>query len=169
MEQIRPLHEDHINHFIGMPVVLVLNNGERHIGVLTECSESRVYLNGAEEYFPRNDTSIQTSENEELEFPSRKRKRKKNKSPKNAALHSAKVKAYPQAFPFSPGYPYGRAGKNNPVSISGEAALKDKTRQEVKIRPIIHPGWVMDFGDPYEHGPKIRVELNSVAMMLLIP
>ncbi|MFC4812742.1 hypothetical protein [Paenibacillus sp. GCM10023250] len=45
MEQIYPLHEENIKRFCGMPVCVVTNEGQRHVGILTSCRDGRIMLN----------------------------------------------------------------------------------------------------------------------------
>jgi len=46
MEPIFPLEEDYINRFRGLPVLVVMQDGSRHIGLLGGAYGGRIRLNG---------------------------------------------------------------------------------------------------------------------------
>ncbi|WP_028612213.1 hypothetical protein [Paenibacillus harenae] len=45
MEPIYPLREDVIHQFCGMPVCVIMNDGTRHVGILSSCRNGKVLLN----------------------------------------------------------------------------------------------------------------------------
>ncbi|MBP3965924.1 hypothetical protein [Paenibacillus lignilyticus] len=45
MDQIYPLHEDHIKNFCGMAVCAVTHDGQRHYGILSRCHGGKLMFN----------------------------------------------------------------------------------------------------------------------------
>ncbi|CDN42303.1 hypothetical protein [Paenibacillus sp. D9] len=102
MEPIRPLHEEHVQRFCGMPVCAILKDGTRHMGILTACHGGRIYLNGGEEHHKRQQQGIGI-----LGKPA-KGKAKKSKASKPVQEQVMEQEAHTQAYPYGPGAgPYG--------------------------------------------------------------
>ncbi|QJC51229.1 hypothetical protein HGI30_06490 [Paenibacillus albicereus] len=143
MEPIRPLHEDHIKQFCGMPVCMILKDGTRHVGTLTACRDGHVFLNGGEDYHDRRFASAGIS----AAKPASKNKGKKGKAVKAA---DKEPEAHTQAFPFRPGYPYGPGGAQEAAPGFG------------------HPGGYPPYGYGFGWGPAIGVSLAALAFLLLL-
>lgn len=45
MERIFPLQEDVVHQYCGLPVCVVMNDGTRHVGILSSCQGGRMLLN----------------------------------------------------------------------------------------------------------------------------
>lgn len=117
MEQIYPLHEDHIKRYCGMPVCVVTHDGQRHVGVLSRCHEGRVTLNerpnsiGAHGGQGGQATSG-VQQGKVTNQKSAKQNGVKQKKGKTASGTKAKESVQTQAYyPYDPyGYGYGDYG-----------------------------------------------------------
>ncbi|RKN65477.1 hypothetical protein [Paenibacillus ginsengarvi] len=49
MEQIVPINEETCTHFIGVPVCAVLNDGNRHFGIISKVRKGKLILNDSSE------------------------------------------------------------------------------------------------------------------------
>ncbi|MGO4543651.1 hypothetical protein AB4Z29_02455 [Paenibacillus sp. 2TAB23] len=97
MEPIYPLHEDVVNRFCGYPVCVVMNDGSRHVGILSSCSGGKVLLNAEAGELEANVTQTQ---------PTVSKKKKSGKGKKELPPKAAVPQAQTQAYPYDPYY-YG--------------------------------------------------------------
>ncbi|MCQ6559203.1 hypothetical protein [Paenibacillus mendelii] len=102
MQQIYPLHEEHINRFCGMPVCIVTKEGERHVGVISRSVGGRLYLNEGPEESGNAPASHET--HGDTPYLQGKESKKGRKSKKNEPVKKAE-KAETKAYPYAP-YPY---------------------------------------------------------------
>lgn len=98
MERIFPLQEDVIHQYCGFPVCVVMNDGTRHVGILSSCQGGRVLLNadaggGAEAMLAKAQ-------------PKDSKKKKGGKGNKEDNHKSGQSQAQTQAYPYDPYY-YG--------------------------------------------------------------
>ncbi|WP_339279688.1 hypothetical protein NYE40_07255 [Paenibacillus sp. FSL W8-1187] len=152
MEPIRPLHEDHIKQFCGMPVCMILKDGTRHVGMLTACRDGHIFLNGGEEHHDRRFLSAGISAAKTAKPP--KVKGKKVKAAKSA---DTEPEAHTQAFPFRPGYPYGPGAAEGGAQGFGYPG-----------GPGGYPGGYPGGFPPYGFGAAIGVSLAALAFLLLL-
>ncbi|MUT68664.1 hypothetical protein [Paenibacillus sp. NEAU-GSW1] len=92
MEQIYPLKEDVIQHFCGMPVCAVLNDGTRHVGVLSYCRDGKLMLN---------DRSASGGNEAELKKVKSKKQRA-GKKVKKAQAEEQEAVPTQSSYPFNP-------------------------------------------------------------------
>lgn len=106
MEPIYPLTEEHLGQFCGQLVCVVLQDGTRHVGVLSRCSKGRLLLN---DEWPEQDGVLGLSQ------AAAKGKGKRRLAGKPAATSKRRGKpaaaphapdVFTAAFPFAGGYPY---------------------------------------------------------------
>ncbi|CAM4380761.1 hypothetical protein L1N85_23235 [Paenibacillus alkaliterrae] len=98
MEQIYPMQEDVVNQYCGLPVCVIMNDGSRHVGILSSCKSGKLLLNaemggGAEAML--NKVQPQVS-----------KKKKGGKDKKGEKHKSGQAQAETQAYPYAPYY-YG--------------------------------------------------------------
>jgi hypothetical protein len=108
MEPIRPLHEEHVKRFCGMPVCAVLRDGTRHMGILSACQGGRIYLNGGENYLQPMSPRVGVLGNTAKGKGAKKTKAVQASKPEQ----NQEKEVHTQAYPFGPGYyggyyPYG--------------------------------------------------------------
>ncbi|MBD2847198.1 hypothetical protein IDH44_18515 [Paenibacillus sp. IB182496] len=96
MEPIFPLEEARINQFCGQLVCAVMQDGTRHVGILTSCGGGRLMLNEAP------DCEEAYTEGERLETL--------NKPHRTARRKARKGKGGPQVHTRAFGAPYGSYG-----------------------------------------------------------
>ncbi|MFX3632298.1 MAG: hypothetical protein ACE3L7_22270 [Candidatus Pristimantibacillus sp.] len=102
MEQIYPLNEEVIQQFCGMPVCAIMQDGSRHVGILSYCRNGRIMLNDE-------------GKGPEAEMLKTETKPKKNKAGKKGKGKLEKEPAVQtQAYPYDPYYynpnlPFGGA------------------------------------------------------------
>ncbi|MDQ8738166.1 hypothetical protein [Paenibacillus sp. LHD-38] len=97
MEPIFPLHEEVVSRYCGYPVCVVMNDGSRHVGILSSCGGGKVLLNADAGGIEANVTQVQTTVS----------KKKKGVKGKTELQHkSAAPQAQTQAYPYDPYY-YG--------------------------------------------------------------
>lgn len=102
MEQIYPLQEEVVQQFCGMPVCAIMQDGSRHVGILSYCRNGRLMLNDEDK-------------GPEAEMLKAEPKLKKNKAGKKGKGKSEKQPVVQtQAYPYDPYYynpylPYGGA------------------------------------------------------------
>ncbi|MFF2481756.1 hypothetical protein [Paenibacillus sp. NPDC058071] len=90
MEQIYPLQEDVISQFCGMPVCVILQDGSRHVGVLSRCGGGKLVLN---------DPAGEISEEEIIAEATKASKTKKGKP---AKANPPKKDVQAQSYPYTP-------------------------------------------------------------------
>ncbi|MBD2867848.1 hypothetical protein [Paenibacillus arenilitoris] len=96
MERV-PLREDIVHQLCGLPVCVVMNDGTRHVGILSSCEGGRLVLNahlGGEE---AKLAKVQ---------PQDKKKKKGGKGKKEEHASEGQAQAQTQAYPYDP-YGYG--------------------------------------------------------------
>ncbi|NIK76355.1 hypothetical protein FHS15_001462 [Paenibacillus castaneae] len=95
MEQIYPLHEDVVKRYCGYPVCVIMNDGSRHVGILSSCHGGQVWLNADE-------ASIQGHEASLTNVHSDVSKKKKGGKGNKAIHKSSQTQAQTQAYPYAP-------------------------------------------------------------------
>ncbi|SEO90325.1 hypothetical protein [Paenibacillus sp. OV219] len=127
MQPIYPLHEDTIKQYCGMPVCVVTNEGERHVGILSRCHGGRIMLNETEASMQQKTTG--TTVGQLGKVTNTKVKKKKGGKPSKPAVEGksqTKEAAQTQAYyPYDSNYygdPYYGYGNN---SFFGEALAFD--------------------------------------------
>ncbi|GGG76149.1 hypothetical protein [Paenibacillus radicis (ex Gao et al. 2016)] len=104
MEQIYPLQEEVIANFCGLPVCVIMQDGTRHVGVLSHCRNGRLTLNGQQE-------EVEAAAELNKAKPS-KLKKGKGKNSKAAApkVETVQAQAYPyDPYAYNPFFPIGGA------------------------------------------------------------
>ena len=113
MGRIYPLHEEVVNQFCGYPVGVIMNDGTRHVGILSSCGGGRLLLNGG-------NGGVGISEANLTEAQTQISKKKKGvKGKMEITDKSAQKKLQTQAYPYDPYY-YDR-----PYNPWGEALFLD--------------------------------------------
>ncbi|WP_419871783.1 hypothetical protein [Candidatus Pristimantibacillus sp. PTI5] len=97
MEPIFPLHEEVVNRYCGYPVCVVMQDGSRHIGILSSCGGGKVLLNAEAGGLEANVTQLQAPVS---------KKKKGGKGKKELPQQSVQPQAQTQAYPYDPYY-YG--------------------------------------------------------------
>lgn len=98
MERIFPLNEEVVNQFCGYPVCVVMNDGTRHVGILSSCGGGKVQLNAGAGGTEASVTQAQPQ-------VSKKKKGVKGKT-EGAHKSSGQSAAQTQSYPYDPYY-YG--------------------------------------------------------------
>lgn len=105
MEPIYPLSEENLNQFTGQLVCVVMQDGTRHVGVLSRCGKGRLLLNdGAAE---EGALELEQAETGSKKSAGKRGSRRKNNG-KSTSSHQP-GEAYTAAYPFgglAGGYPY---------------------------------------------------------------
>jgi hypothetical protein len=97
MEPIFPLHEEVVNRYCGYPVCVVMNDGSRHVGILSSCGSGKLLLNAEAGSVEANVTQVQ---------PKVSKKKKGGKGKTEGAHKSGQPHAQTQSYPYDPYY-YG--------------------------------------------------------------
>lgn len=97
MEPIFPLHEEVVNRYCGYPVCVVMNDGRRHVGILSSCGGGKLLLNAEAGSVEANVTQVQ---------PKFSKKKKGGKAKTGGAHKSGQPHAQTQSYPYDPYY-YG--------------------------------------------------------------
>ncbi|KRE48812.1 hypothetical protein [Paenibacillus sp. Soil522] len=97
MEPIFPLDEEVVNRYCGYPVCVVMNDGRRHVGILSSCGGGKLLLNSEAGSVEANVTQIQ---------PKVSKKKKGGKGKSEGAHKSGQPNAQTQSYPYDPYY-YG--------------------------------------------------------------
>jgi len=119
MQQLYPLHEEHIHRLRGMPVCIVTKDGERHVGIVSRCVGGRLYLNeGPEEL---GDGPVTHETHGDMPYLQGKESKKGRKSKKNEPVKKAE-KAETQAYPYAP-YRYSPFGGAFAIDLATIAFL----------------------------------------------
>lgn len=110
MEQVYPLHEEVVSRYCGLPVCVVMNDGTRHVGILSSCQNGQVCLNGDASSKSGPEATLMKAQ------PSVSKKKKGGKGNKATEHLSGKIQAQTQqAYPYDPdGYDYGYQNNYNP-------------------------------------------------------
>ncbi|WP_181438891.1 hypothetical protein [Paenibacillus sambharensis] len=110
MQPIYPLTEERIRGFCGNLVCVVMQDGTRHVGVLSTCGGGKLTLNGDAAPVTRGQSAGTLKKSSRLSGQGTRKARKKKRSGKKSG--SAQTLAYPYGYGYSgygyPGaYPYG--------------------------------------------------------------
>lgn len=97
MEPIFPLQEVVVNRYCGYPVCVIMNDGTRHVGILSACGSGKVLLNAQAGSTEAILTQAQ---------PKVSKKKKGGKEKTEVHDQSGKPQAQTQAYPYDPYY-YG--------------------------------------------------------------
>lgn len=118
MEPIFPLTEEHLDRFRGQLVCVVMQDGTRHVGILSRCRGGRIVLN--EEAGDYGDVAGHQAEDGEKRRSRRQGGRKRGRKANAAQPETARAAAFgsggwtgpPEYGPWSGGYrpPYGLFG-----------------------------------------------------------
>ncbi|GFN33353.1 hypothetical protein [Paenibacillus xylaniclasticus] len=100
MEPVFPLHEENINRFCGLPVCIVTHDGHRHVGILTQCRNGRVMLNG----YGSGQVYIDQHKSDTAG-----KKTKNKKKAKEQPVQDDKLHAHTQAYGYYGYNPWGAA------------------------------------------------------------
>lgn len=109
MEPIYPLTEEHLDRFRGQLVCVVMQDGTRHVGVLSRCRGGRLVLNG--------DAGGDGDGAAQVEASGKRRSRRRSESRKRGGKTAGEA-AYAAGFgsggwagpPYGPYGPYGFFG-----------------------------------------------------------
>lgn len=102
MEPIFPLQEDVVQRYCGLPVCVVMNDGTRHVGILSSCRGGRVLLNAD----PNSGTEAILNKVQ----PQASKKKKGGKKADSQQSEQAQTQSYPYDPYFygpRPYYPWG--------------------------------------------------------------
>lgn len=97
MGPLYPLHEEVVKHYCGYPVCIIMNDGSRHVGILSACGSGNVMLNAGPGEAEAMINQIQ---------PKVSKKKKEGNSKKTEVHKSGKAQAMTQAYPYDSNY-YG--------------------------------------------------------------
>lgn len=113
LQPIYPLNEETIKQFCGMPVCVVTNEGERHVGILSRCHGGRIMLNESQAGM-KHQTAGHTTAGQQGKVTNTKVKKKKSGKPTKSAVEDkahkshksqSKEAAQTQAYyPYDPFY-----------------------------------------------------------------
>lgn len=101
MEQIYPLHEEVVKRYCGYPVGVIMNDGTRHVGILSACGNGKVMLNAGPGEAEAMLNQIQPAQK------AVSKKKKGGKGKQEEPHKSSKSQAQTQAYPYDPYY-YGQ-------------------------------------------------------------
>lgn len=107
MEPIYPLREDVVHQFCGMPVCVIMQDGTRHVGILSSCKSGKLTLNGDAAGSNGSEAAISKAEAQVV-----KKKNKKGSKPEPTTQQSAQTQSYPyDPYYYGPEryYPWGAA------------------------------------------------------------
>ncbi|WP_424769387.1 hypothetical protein [Paenibacillus sp. sgz302251] len=99
MKQIYPLHEDVVQQFCGMPVCVVMNDGSRHIGILSSCRGGKLLLNADRDGGPE---AMLKKAQPAVSKKKKGGKYKKENNPKVAKTEKTQLQT--QSYPYDPYY-----------------------------------------------------------------
>ncbi|MGO4540874.1 hypothetical protein [Paenibacillus sp. 2TAB19] len=95
MEPIYPIREDVVHQFCGMPVCVIMQDGIRHVGILSSCKGGKLTLNGETGEPDGNEAIVSKT-------PAQTAKKKGKKGSKQEAVTQQTVQT--QAYPYDPYY-----------------------------------------------------------------
>ncbi|WP_337102733.1 hypothetical protein [Paenibacillus sp. YIM B09110] len=95
MEPIYPLREDVVQQFCGMPVCVIMQDGTRHVGILSSCNGGKLSLNGETAGLDGNEAIVSKA-------PAQTAKKKGKKGLKQESVTQQSVQT--QAYPYDPSH-----------------------------------------------------------------
>ncbi len=111
MYPIYPVNEASVAPHGGRLVCAVMNDGTRHVGILSGCSKGKLMLNGYPSFSPGS-LYAGSYNNKRKQQAKKVSSKKKKRNSKNKANSSAKLNSLikPPDQPLTPAYPYNEGG-----------------------------------------------------------